>query len=251
MKDHSKAHGSRLNAKSIACMLEGIRLTFKSNEPKGILLWSATFEDFLRNGQFAECEHLVALARSLSVCARCKARFQFAEGQFRERRNQSEDLTEAERLYLKSSNEFNTLLHKARNEVQSLLRRGINGRSMVRAEATLKASRLDAAFGHFQLGAFYFTHLRPTKAIQHYQTAARLRKVAHSPGDLALALIGLGEVHRVLSDFRRARSYFERAILLDRRHLGTPYASATYALGALCLQRSQFKEAVHWLSKCV
>ena len=252
MKDHSKAHGTRLNAKSIGCTVEGIRLTFERNEPEGILLWSATFEGFLRNGQFTECEHLAALARSLSeVCKRCKARFQFAEGQFRERRNQSEDLSNAERLYLQSSKEFDKFLEKTRTEVQRCRRRGDSGKSMVEAEATLKSTELDAALGHYQLGAFYFTHLKPRKAIQHYLTSARLRKAAGSLGDLALALIGLGEVYRVLSDFRRARSYFERAVRLDRGRSGPAFASATYALGALCLQRSQFDEAERWLSKCL
>lgn len=253
MTDHSTAHGPHLSSKSIGFIVEEIRLTFESNEPKGILRWSSTFEEFLRNGQFTECEHLVALGRRLSakVCARCEARFQLAEGQFRERRNQSEDLSEAERLYLQSSKGFDELLQKARNEAQSLRRRGNGGKSMVKGEATLKTNKLDAALGHFQLGAFYFAHLKPKKAIQHYRTAARLWKAAGSLGELALTLIGLGEVHRVLSDFRRARSYFERAIRLDRRRLGTPYASATYALGALYLQRSQFEEAERWLKKCV
>jgi len=251
MRHHSKDHGSRLTPKSIGRMVEGIRLTFERNEPEGILLWSGVFEEFLRNGQFTECEHLLALARSLSVCARCEARFQFAEGQFRERRNRSEDLDEAERLYLQSSKEFDELLEKARMEMQRCRRRGNSGKSMVEAEATLKTRELDAALGHYQLGAFYFTHLKPKKAIQHYRTAARLRKAADSLEGLALALIGLGEVHRVLSDFRRARSYLAAAVRLDRGRSGPAFASAAYALGALCLQRSQSEEAERWLSKCV
>jgi tetratricopeptide (TPR) repeat protein len=255
VKNHSTAQGSHLVPKSIGFIVEGIRLTFERHEPEGILLWSATFEEFLRNGQFTECEHLVVLAQGLSgrkkVCARCEARFQFAEGQFRERRNQSQDLREAERLYLQSSKEFDELLEKARKEVQLCRRRGNRSKAMLSAEATLKTSELDAALGHYQLGAFYFTHLKPKEAIQHYRTAARLRKKAGTLGDLALALIGLGEVHRVLSDFRRARSYFERAVRLDRGRKGAAYASATYALGALCLQRSQFKKAERWLKKCV
>lgn len=252
MRRHSKDHGSPLSPKNIGRMVEGIRLTFERNEPEGILLWSSAFEESLSNGQFTECEHLLALSRSLCrVCATCKARFQFAEGQFRERRNRSEDLEEAERLYLQSANAFDELLRKARMEMQRCRRRGNSGKSMVEAEATLKSRELDAASGHYQLGAFYFIHLKPRKAIQHYRTAARLRKAAGSLEDLARALIGLGEVYRVLSDFRRARSYLAGAVRLDRGRSGPAFASATYALGALSLQRSQFEEAERWLSKCV
>jgi hypothetical protein len=73
-------------------------------------------------------------------------------------RNQSEDLSNAERLYLQSSKEFDKLLEKTRTEVQRCRRRGNSGKSMVEAEATLKSTELDAALGHYQLGAFYFTH---------------------------------------------------------------------------------------------
>ena len=123
MKSRFKAHRSRLDPKSIDYMVEEIRLTFDANEHKGIVQWSTRFDEFLRNGQFTECEYLVALARSLSgrVCGRCKVWFQFAEGKFRERRNQPEDLIKAERLYLQSSKRFQVLLGKARTDRKSVV----------------------------------------------------------------------------------------------------------------------------------
>ena len=186
MTDQPKAHDSQRLPERIDTVLEEIRLWFESDERKGILRWCEEVEEFLRNGQFKECKRLVALAHSLTrkVTAECKARFQFVEGQFRERRNRSGDLIEAGRLYSQSSKTFDELLKEARRKVQGCRRQGKSGKPMVEAETILKHRKLDAAFGHDQLGAFFFVHVKPGEAINHYRTAARLWKAAGSLGGL-------------------------------------------------------------------
>ena len=70
--------------------------------------------------------------------------------------DRSGDLIEAGRLYLQSSKTFDESAKKKRGgKAQGCRRQEKSGKPMVEVETILKHRKLDAAFGHDQLGAFF------------------------------------------------------------------------------------------------
>lgn len=245
-----------------------INLSFKINEAEGIFEWCNFFDEFLKDQKYYRCEQLLlevkrypvrnkivshnSINTSPSLCLSCRARIRFAEGQLNQRKatnlqkidERVKRQEKAKRCFEESLKLYNKLIltiKKNQNE-KDLSITGISFKSQI------DITNIDIAKCYYQLGKLYFEQGDYITTIINYKNALKLHndlyKNQDDSDDLIRILISLGETSYVISEFKKAVNYFERAMLIAKANKDSTFVgSIKHHFGLLLIQQGQFGKA--------